>query len=111
MSDGSLVLKHFLLAEKGSDDFGHRARVLAICGWDVKLLPENKMGPLVRWNSLTNRAENVDRAIIKCRLCGSKAGLWKFKEASEKSLKKGKVKVSDSCHNFDLSLHSLPFSD
>ena len=55
--------------------------MIALCGWDVKVLPPSQSGPLHRWNS-EGGSSDTDRTILSCKICGAKTGLWTYMRQS-----------------------------
>lgn len=83
LSEGTAVL--------GSTAFDARARMLALCGWDVKLLTAAPAPPAAAEGSQQQQGQQQadeeaglppvigpESAALQCSLCSAKAGLWTF---------------------------------
>ena len=65
-------------AGKGSPEFEQRARLLAMCGWNMRLMAAPKSAELRPWDREKGQAANSHRAVLFCSTCGAQTGLWAF---------------------------------
>ena len=65
-------------AGKGSPAFEQRAKLLAMCGWDTRLMAAPKSAELRPWDRGKGQAANSHRAVLFCSACGAQTGLWAF---------------------------------
>ena len=63
---------------RGTAAFQQRAKIVALCGWETKILPVSTSVHSQRWNTIASETESAGRAILSCKLCGAKVGLWAF---------------------------------
>lgn len=68
----------------GSRDFDARARVLALCGWDLKVMLAGAAAAAGGSEQQAEAAEGLpqqvgpESAALQCSLCAARAGLWAF---------------------------------
>ena len=65
-------------AGKGSPAFKQRVKLLAMCGWDTRLMAAPKSAELRPWDRGKGQAANSHRAVLSCSTCGAQTGLWAF---------------------------------
>ena len=65
-------------AGKGSPGFEARARVLAVCGWSLHVMPPIGSAQLSRWDGRKAGGADPHSAVLCCATCGVRAGVWSF---------------------------------
>ena len=73
-----MLYKRLQFAGKDSPEFEARARVLAVCGWSLHVMPPLRSAQLSRWDGRKAGGVDPHSAVLCCTTCGVRAGVWSF---------------------------------